>query len=260
MGKIDERGAAAGKDEGEAVVPHQPRRRGALAHPLRQRFARRQVRLVDALEHHHLRAVDRAFIRFAARQPRLPGERGIAARIDEALRRHGEIAEARGQIEAARRAVHAIVTPRRMAPSTTVMPAWRTASLTQRDSATSSYMTTDGHRAAAVVQRALGAEFAQDVVGDAVGELAACAPLAKRPQNVPMIELTACPPNAGRASTSATLRPSRAASSAAETPAMPAPSTQISTSSAGKRWPRVLRTTRVAVRTAAGPAMRVTRT
>src|SRR5262245_42320244 len=43
-----------------------------------------------------------------------------------------------------------------------------------------------------------------------------------------MIELTACPPSAGNESTSATLRPRRAASSAAETPEMPAPSTQIS--------------------------------
>src|SRR5260370_13399490 len=55
-----------------------------------------------------------------------------------------------------------------------------------------------------------------------------CVPLANKPQNVPMIELTACPPSAGSPSTSATLRPSRAASSAADTPAMPAPSTQMS--------------------------------
>ncbi len=48
---------------------------------------------------------------------------------------------------------------------------------------------------------------------------------------MPMIEFTAWPPNAGKPSTSATLRPSRAASSAADRPAMPAPTTQISTSS-----------------------------
>ena len=55
-----------------------------------------------------------------------------------------------------------------------------------------------------------------------------CMPLANRPQNVPMIELTAWPPSIGSPSTSATLRPRRAASSAAEMPAIPAPSTQMS--------------------------------
>ena len=53
-------------------------------------------------------------------------------------------------------------------------------------------------------------------------------PLANRPQNVPMIELTAWPPSTGRPSTSITLRPIRAAVSAAEVPAMPAPTTQTS--------------------------------
>ena len=56
-----------------------------------------------------------------------------------------------------------------------------------------------------------------------------------------MMELTAWPPSAGRPSTSATLRPRRAASSAAETPAMPAPSTQISAPTPARgaraRWP-----------------------
>src|SRR4029079_13941308 len=39
-----------------------------------------------------------------------------------------------------------------------------------------------------------------------------CVPLANNPQNVPMMELTAWPPSAGRATTRATLRPRRAAS------------------------------------------------
>ena len=45
---------------------------------------------------------------------------------------------------------------------------------------------------------------------------------------VPMIEPIAWPPSAGAASTRTTFRPQRAASSAAETPAIPAPTTQMS--------------------------------
>src|SRR6478672_8204071 len=75
---------------------------------------------------------------------------------------------------------------------------------------------------------------------------APCVPLANNPQNVPMMELTAWPPSAGRASTRATLRPRRAASSAAETPAMPAPSTQISADTRTGAAPAGRRTMRVA--------------
>jgi hypothetical protein len=53
-------------------------------------------------------------------------------------------------------------------------------------------------------------------------------PLANRPQNVPMMEFTAWPPSTGKPSTSTTFRPARAAVSAAEVPAMPAPTTQTS--------------------------------
>src|SRR5215470_7046221 len=74
-----------------------------------------------------------------------------------------------------------------------------------------------------------------------------CGPFANSPQNVPMIELTACPPSAGSASTSATRRLRRAASSAAETPAMPAPSTQMSAASRRGVEPAGRRTIRVAV-------------
>src|SRR6476661_8259381 len=45
---------------------------------------------------------------------------------------------------------------------------------------------------------------------------------------VPMIDPIACPPRAGALSTMTTLRPSLAASRAAETPVIPAPTTQIS--------------------------------
>ena len=50
---------------------------------------------------------------------------------------------------------------------------------------------------------------------------------------VPMIEPTAWPPSAGAASTMTTRRPSCAASSAADTPDMPAPTTQMSASTVG---------------------------
>ena len=53
-------------------------------------------------------------------------------------------------------------------------------------------------------------------------------PCVYRPMMVPMIEPIAWPPSAGAASTMTTRRPSRAASSAAETPAIPAPTTQMS--------------------------------
>ena len=45
-----------------------------------------------------------------------------------------------------------------------------------------------------------------------------------------MMELTACPPSAGKPSTKTTRRPRAAASSAAETPEMPAPRMQKSAS------------------------------
>ena len=62
---------------------------------------------------------------------------------------------------------------------------------------------------------------------------------------MPMIEPMAWPPSDGAPSTSTTLRPSLAASSAAETPEMPAPRTQMSASTvltarpAGRRMVRV---------------------
>src|SRR5436189_641530 len=70
-----------------------------------------------------------------------------------------------------------------------------------------------------------------------------------------MMELTAWPPSAGSPSTIATRRPNRAACSAAAVPAMPAPTTQMSTatSRAVERVGR--RTMRVAVVGSAAAAM-----
>src|SRR5438132_3952332 len=65
------------------------------------------------------------------------------------------------------------------------------------------------------------------------------------------MELTACPPSAGSASTRATLRPRREASRAAEIPAMPAPSTQMSAPTCCGAACCALRTTRVVVETSA---------
>jgi hypothetical protein len=62
---------------------------------------------------------------------------------------------------------------------------------------------------------------------------------------VPMIDPIAWPPSAGAASTMTALRPSLAASSAAATPEMPAPTTQMShemvvrSRAAGRRTDRV---------------------
>src|SRR5690606_18754802 len=64
--------------------------------------------------------------------------------------------------------------------------------------------------------------------------------------NVPMMEFTACPPNAGKLSARMTLRPRAAASSAAETPAIPAPTTQMSAVTAWAPRPPLC-TIRVAV-------------
>src|SRR6202008_1206956 len=50
-------------------------------------------------------------------------------------------------------------------------------------------------------------------------------PFENNPQNVPMMELTAWPPRLGWPSTRITFRPRRAASSAAEIPEIPAPTT-----------------------------------
>src|SRR3954464_11187364 len=74
-----------------------------------------------------------------------------------------------------------------------------------------------------------------------------CMPLANNPQNVPMMELTAWPPSAGRASTRATLRPTPAAATAAEPAETPAPSTQISAETRAGPAPAGRRTMRVAV-------------
>src|SRR5690349_431883 len=64
-----------------------------------------------------------------------------------------------------------------------------------------------------------------------------------------MIELTAWPPSAGRPSMRTTLRPSFAASIAAETPAMPAPTTQMSASTSRSGPWLVRRTMRVPAET-----------
>ena len=68
---------------------------------------------------------------------------------------------------------------------------------------------------------------------------------------VPMIEPTAWPPSAGAPSTSTTVRPSLAASSAADTPAMPAPNTQMSAVTVCTWWRAGRRTMRVPGRSAA---------
>src|SRR5688572_6312939 len=71
-------------------------------------------------------------------------------------------------------------------------------------------------------------------------------PFEKSPQKVPMIEFTACPPSAGKPSTSSTFLPSAAASSAAEMPEIPAPSTQIS-AAASQEFVLDLRTVRMGI-------------
>src|SRR5687768_9876764 len=71
-------------------------------------------------------------------------------------------------------------------------------------------------------------------------------PLEKSPQKVPMMEFTAWPPSAGRPSTSTTFLPSAAASSAAEMPEMPAPTTQIS-AAASQEFCLDLRTVRMGI-------------
>src|SRR5690606_23445867 len=58
-----------------------------------------------------------------------------------------------------------------------------------------------------------------------------CVPFESSPQKVAVIELTACPPSSGWLATRTTVRPSLAACSAADTPAIPAPTTQMSASS-----------------------------
>ena len=171
MRHVHKRGAAARKREGEAVLAHQAVFADHLLLTLGQFLARRDVRLVDILEHDHLRPVDRAIFRLAARQARKPGERGVAGSIDEAGRGNLHVAITGGEIELLDAAAVARDAPHHRAGDRL------DAGLHHRllDPAAERHLVVhdDGGvlRIAPVMQRALGAEVAQNVVGDAVRHL-----------------------------------------------------------------------------------------
>ena len=73
-------------------------------------------------------------------------------------------------------------------------------------------------------------EVAEDFVGDTVGELMAVSAVGEQAAERADDRIDRLTTEHGRPSSSTTLRPARAAVSAAEVPAIPAPTTQISAS------------------------------
>ena len=174
MGVVHQRRAAAGKDERKSVGAHQTVERCLCARPRGQLRARRLARFVDAFEHHHLGAVDRTIGRLAAGKSRLPGQGGVAGRVDEARCRELHVAVAGREIEFADAGAVACD------PAQDRAEQHGDTGLADGllDPARERNLVVHHHGrvrrpAAAVVQRALRAELAQDVVGDAVGELSA---------------------------------------------------------------------------------------
>jgi hypothetical protein len=130
------------------------------------------VRLVDAFEHHHLGAVDRAVGMLAAGKSRLPGQCGVAGRIDEAGRGEFDVAIAGGEIERAQAAAVA------GHPAQDRPEQRGDVGLADRflDPARERDLVIHHHGrvrwpAATIVERPLRSELAQNVVGDAMGEL-----------------------------------------------------------------------------------------
>ena len=97
------------------------------------------------------------------------------------------------------------------------------------------------------MQRVLRAELAQDVVGDPVGELLPVRAVGEQAAERADDRIDGLAAERGKPVDQRDLRPSRAASSAAEMPAMPAPSTQISADTCRGVAPAGRRTIRVAV-------------
>ena len=157
----------------EPFAPAQAVVAGLLLHAFRDLRLRRRVRLVDALQHHHLRAEHLGVGGLAAGQARVPGQRRIAGGIDEAGGLHGHVAVAGGEMQP------------RDAPPLHLHVAQHRAH--QRDdarlldrplhpAAERDLVVVDhgGDGAVAVVEGlVLLLQVVQDLVGDAVGELVA---------------------------------------------------------------------------------------
>ena len=133
-----------------------------------------------------------------------------------------------------------MLTLRMMAPVRGVTPALRIDFSIQRPSATSLYM--PFHITPPMTSSRSPVAFRSWMISSAMPWVSwrPFGPGVNRPQNMPMIELTAWPPRVGRPSTRITLRPARAASIAADTPEAPDPTTQMSQprSSTGAAAPR----------------------
>ena len=182
MGVVHQRRAAAGEDERKSVGAHQTVECCLGARPRGQLRAGRLACFVDPLEHHHLGAVDRTIGRLAAGKSRLPGQGGIAGGVDKPRRRELHVAIARREIEFAD------------AGAVACDPAQDRAEQHGDIGVADGLLDPAGERnlvvhhhgrvrraAAAVVQRALRAELAQNVVGDAVGELSAVLTVREQP-------------------------------------------------------------------------------
>jgi hypothetical protein len=181
-GEVHQGGGAAGEDEGEAVGAHQAIVSGLDARAGGQLRAGGLARLVDALEHHHLRAVDRTVGMLAAREAGLEGERRVSGRVHEARGREPHVAVAGGEIERA----YAGPVARHGAQDRAEQHGDLGLAHGLLDPARQRDLVVHHHSrirraAAAVMQRALRAEFAQDVVGDAVGELIAVRAVGEQP-------------------------------------------------------------------------------
>ena len=88
------------KTHREPIPADHPVLRPALPNALRHLGAAGLMRLIEILDHDHLRSVNHAFGRLAAFQARAPHHRRVARGIHESIRPHHHIAIARGTIPA----------------------------------------------------------------------------------------------------------------------------------------------------------------
>ncbi len=199
----------------------------AFANALRHLRAARFVRLIEILDHDHLRSVNHAFGRFAAFQARLPNHRGIAGRVHEAIGANDHIAIARRKFQRG--------DPAPFAPHAAQNRAYQRRDLQLQNlalhpapSATSLYSAFNDTPPITTCRSPVALKSRRISSAIPCVSCLLFGGLPNSPTIIPMIEFTAWPPSAGKPSIRITWRPKRAASIAAETPEIPAPTTQIS--------------------------------
>src|SRR6202034_2195152 len=96
---VHDRDVAPGKGRREAIPAHHAIVLAALTDSRRHLIPTGFLGVVEILDYQHLRAIDLPVRMYPAVEARLPGDRSIAGRVDEAGRADAHIAVARGDIE-----------------------------------------------------------------------------------------------------------------------------------------------------------------